>query len=112
MQITSGIRFGAVFDHGDISETTFSNSYCFEKLSIIQTCPGTTRFGLIKTGRFVQSPNLRKPGIPIETKKTRNAIRNRVHRISARDHFSGPVSRQKCFLRRTNRKASEHQSVA
>jgi len=86
------------FWHGDISETTFSINYCFDKLSIIQTCPGTTRFGAIKTVRFIQSPNLRKPGVPIETKKTRNAIRTRVHRISARDNFSRPVSLQNVFF--------------
>jgi len=60
--------------------------------------PGTTCFGSMKAGRFVQPPTLRKPGIPVETKKTRNAIWSRVHRISARDHFSGPVSWQKRFF--------------
>ena len=81
-------------------------------MSVIQAGRGTTRSGPMKINRFVHSPSFRKPGTPIETKKTRNAIWSRVHRTSARDHFSGPVSWQKRFLRRTNTKASEHQSVA
>ena len=54
---------------------------------IIQTCPGTPRFGSVKTDEFVRPPNLCKPRIPVETKGPLSAIWSRVHRISARDNF-------------------------
>ena len=79
----------------------------------LRSCPSSKLvLGPIKNCRFVQSPNLHKPGIPDETKKTCTAIWSRVHRTSARDHFPGPVSWQKHFLLRTNSKASDHPSVA
>ena len=62
---------------------------------MIQTCPGTTRLGLVKIGGFVRSPHLRKPRIPVATKKTRNAIWSWVHKISPRDHFPDPFVEQK-----------------
>ena len=87
-QIRHGVWYR--FCHGNISGNTYNNNCCCQKLSIIQTWPGTTRFGSVKTYGFVRSANLRAPRIPVETKKTRNAICSLVHRISARDQLSGP----------------------
>ena len=42
-------------------ETTSSNNCCYQTLSIIQTCPGTTRFGSVKIGGSLRSPNLGNP---------------------------------------------------
>ncbi len=75
MQIKSGIWFGTGFDMGIYQKPLIVTAIA------LKSCPGTTRFGPVKTVRFVQSQNLCKPGIPIETKKTWNAIRSRVHRI-------------------------------
>ena len=45
---------------------------------------------IIPVGNEKTQRNLHKPRIPVETKKTRNAIWSRVHQISARDHFLEP----------------------
>ena len=77
----------------------------------IQTCPGTLCFLCVRTQEFARTPNLRKPRVPIETKKTRNPVWSRVPQRSVRDDFSGPVSYQKRALRQNTSKAPEHQSV-
>jgi len=49
--------------------------------------PWDNLFLMLKTNEFTRPPN---PGVPVETKKTRNASRSRVHRISAGYAFSKP----------------------
>jgi len=79
-------------------ENTYNNNYCSQKLSIIQTCPGNIRFGPVKTDYLFRPSNISKPRVSAETKRTRNAIGSRVHRISAQDDFAGPVSTPKCVF--------------
>jgi len=54
----------------------------------------------VKTGAFARPSNPRNPRVPIETKKTRNTIRSRVHQISSQ-FFSGPVCFKHVFSQRT-----------
>lgn len=46
--IKSGIGYGIHFEMIIYEKTTGSNNCCSQRLSIIQTCPGATRVGLIK----------------------------------------------------------------
>ena len=85
-----GMGFGTVFNMGRYQKLLIVTVFGGKSCPSFQTCSGTTRFGPIKTDGFVRSPDLRKPRLAIETKKTRNAIRSRVHRISARDHCFVP----------------------
>lgn len=79
------------FGDGNISETVCSSQKLLQKLLQPPTLSGSIRFGVITTDEIPRPPNLCKPKIPVETKKARNVICSRVHRISGRDHFSWPV---------------------
>ena len=55
-----------------------------------------------------QNPIFPIPRCPVETKQMREAIRSRVHQISARDHFAGFVTGRNVFSRQTNCIALTH----
>jgi len=69
-------------------------------------------FRSVNPGTSPGNQILHKPRLPIETKKTCNASWSRVHQISARDDFAGPVSCHKRAEGQTTGKAPENQSVA
>lgn len=81
------MEFGTHFDMGTHQKKTCSNPCGPQKVTIIQTCLGTIRFGPVRADKFARSSNLRTPRFPLEAKKMRNTICNRVHKISAEAHF-------------------------
>jgi len=83
------MRFGTHFELGK-TENTCSNNCYSQQFFIVQTCPGTIRFGPVKTDVFVRPQTFRKTRCLLEATKARNAIWSWVHRISNRDHFSRP----------------------
>jgi len=88
--------FGTGFAYD--KSVTYNNKCCFQKLSMHLISPGATRCGSVKTGGFVRPANLHKPRIPVETKQMHDAIWSRLHRRSARDHFSWSFLVKKCFM--------------
>ena len=113
MQIECGIWFGTGSDMG-IHQKPFIVSTIAPK-----SCPSSK----LVLGQVVLDHKNRYIRTVTKSAQTRNSCRNEKdtqrhsepgtpNRISARDHFSGPVSWQKRFSRPPNNKASEHQSVA
>ena len=79
---------------------------------VIQTCLGTVRFLCVKKQGIDPSTKSSQTQSSNRNEQMRNAIQSRVHKIAARDDFSGPVSCQKCVWWGTISEALEHQSVA
>ena len=54
---------------GDLRHDRTQHNCCSQKLSIIQTCPGTTRFASMITGGFLRLPNRHTPRVLVATNK-------------------------------------------